>query len=99
MPDPMTTQSVRRRLLASRPLSRLMRRRRMAVLGAGALVGLLLVPVAYASLTGAWRQIATPARATPLDAAREALRRGRYADAETQLTTLAAADPAGDAAL
>lgn len=71
----------------------------MAVLGAGALVGLLLVPVAYASLTGAWRQIATPARATPLDAAREALRRGRYADAETQLTTLAAADPAGDAAL
>lgn len=72
------------------------RSRAIAALGGVAIVAVLVVPVAYA--VAAWRQ---PAASPPsaLDAARDALRHGRYDDAEKQLKALAAADPAGDAAL
>jgi tetratricopeptide (TPR) repeat protein len=60
-------------------------------LWAGALLVCLTMAVAFAQ-----RQ---PGNAGPLELAREALKSGRYSDAEAQLRTLAGADPTGDAAL
>jgi tetratricopeptide (TPR) repeat protein len=73
------------------------RRRGASAIVAVAVLALLVGPVAYA-LSASWRQ-PPPKPPTPLTAARDAVHHGRYADAEKQLKSLAAADPNGDAAL